>query len=296
MSKDNINCRQSNNGVPTTAKDASLDYSPYGSGCVTDLSYWNANGRPNRPYGMDGVQWVIDVNDIPSGKLTWTYANTPLFWDAVWTFLFVEMFDSFGTINGIMARAGFTQGESEEVVQKRVNRAMCVDGFGLVLGSIIGSNSITCYIESNTGVEAGARTGLASFWTGAAFFMSLVFVKPFVMVIPDAATCCALVMVGVHSFVMVKDLDMTDFINVMTSFLTIATMGFTYSIANGICASFIWFTYMRTLRWIQLKVCEKGYLSADKYGPPKDVETDLPHPLMFLMASFMCVRFAYLKA
>lgn len=67
------------------------------------------------------------------------------------------------------------------------------------MGSIIGSNSITCYIESNTGVEAGARTGLASIVTGSAFLLSLLFIGPFVAVIPDAATTCALVMVGVYS-------------------------------------------------------------------------------------------------
>jgi len=70
---------------------------------------------------------------------------------------------------------------------------MCVDGFGLALGGVIGANSITCFVESNTGVEAGARTGLASIVTGCAFLLSLLFVQPFVTIIPDAATTCALV-------------------------------------------------------------------------------------------------------
>lgn len=70
---------------------------------------------------------------------------------------------------------------------------MFVDGFGLALGGVIGANSITCFVESNTGVEAGARTGLASIVTGCAFLLSLLFVQPFVTIIPDAATTCALV-------------------------------------------------------------------------------------------------------
>ena len=119
------------------------------------------------------------MGSIPSGHLSFKYARTPIFWEAVWTFLFVELFDSFGTLTGIMTRAGFMKGDPEKAMT-RVNRAMCVDGFGLWLGAIIGSNSITCYIESNTGVEAGARTGLASIVTGSAFFLSLLFIGPFV--------------------------------------------------------------------------------------------------------------------
>lgn len=159
-----------------------------GSGCVTDLSAWNKPGGPD---------FVVNVSDIPSGKLTFRYANKPIFWDCVWTFLFVEMFDSFGTINAIMTRCGIMKGDPE-VGMTRVNKAMMIDGFGLALGGIIGANSITCFIESATGVEAGARTGLASIVTGCAFFLSLLFVQPFVGLIPDAATTCALVMVGVH--------------------------------------------------------------------------------------------------
>jgi xanthine/uracil/vitamin C permease (AzgA family) len=78
-----------------------------------------------------------------------------------------------------MTRAGFMKGDPEKAMTK-VNRAMCVDGFGLWLGAIIGSNSITCYIESNTGIEAGARTGFASIVTGCAFLLSLLFIAPFV--------------------------------------------------------------------------------------------------------------------
>jgi AGZA family xanthine/uracil permease-like MFS transporter len=128
--------------------------------CVTDLRVW---GQPGGP------KFVVDVSDIPSGKLSFKYISKPIFWDCAFTFLFVELFDSFGTLTGLMTRAGFLKGDPSTDVMgmKRVNRAMCVDGFGLWLGAVIGSNSITMFIESNTGVEAGARTGLASIVTGA---------------------------------------------------------------------------------------------------------------------------------
>lgn len=92
-----------------------------------------------------------------------------------------------------MTRAGFMKGDPEKAMTK-VNRAMCVDGFGLWLGAIIGSNSITCYIESNTGIEAGARTGFASIVTGCAFLLSLLFIAPFVASACSKALrgcCCA---------------------------------------------------------------------------------------------------------
>ena len=93
---------------------------------------------------------------------------------------------------------------------------------------MIGANSITCYVESNTGVEAGARTGLASIVTGIFFFLSLLFVQPFVNLIPDAATTCALVMVGVFSLSSVQAINFKDSIDQLTAFFIIATMGFTY--------------------------------------------------------------------
>ena len=187
---------------------------------MTNLYIWGQKGGPD---------FVVKTNDIPSGKLTFKYASKPYFWDCVWTFLFVEMFDSFGTLTGIMTRAGFMKGDPEAAMS-RVNRAMCVDGFGLWIGAIIGSNSITCFVESNTGVEAGARTGIASLVTGGAFLLSLAFVAPFVEIIPDAATTCALVMVGVHSLAGAADINYGDLIDQMTAFLCIATMGFTYSV------------------------------------------------------------------
>jgi hypothetical protein len=162
---------------------------PFGGvNAVTNLASWYAynDARYETPglskadeQRISNYFFLPNMDVIPSGKLTFKYARTPIFWEAVWTFLFVEMFDSFGTLTGIMTRAGFMKGDPEKAMT-RVNRAMCVDGFGLWLGAIIGSNSITCYIESNTGVEAGARTGLASIVTGSAFLLSLLFIAPFV--------------------------------------------------------------------------------------------------------------------
>ena len=191
-----------NHGTGISAIGDSFTQDAFGNTlAVTDLTSWKA-GCPGSP-AKHCPQWLPIMDDIPSGKLSFGVANTGIFWEAVFTFLFVELFDSFGTLVGTMTRAKLLQDDGTEAEQKRgmelVNRAMLVDGFGLVIGSIIGSNSITCYIESNTGIEAGARTGFASFITGLCFLFSLLFVAPFVLIIPDAATTCALVFVGVCS-------------------------------------------------------------------------------------------------
>lgn len=213
------------------------------------------------------------------------------------------MFDSFGTLTGIMMRCGFFDSKDPADGMSKVNKAMMIDGFGLAVGGIIGANSITCFVESTTGVAAGARTGFASLITGSCFLLSLLFVYPFVEIIPDAATTCALIMVGIQCFVGVKDINFKDIIDQAAAFLTIATMGFTYSIANGICAGFIFFPFMRTGRWVMDQICT--YLSKNvsvynkifgEYARDPELEYDLPHPLMFIMGAFCVIRFKYLNA
>jgi xanthine/uracil/vitamin C permease (AzgA family) len=80
-------------------------------------------------------------------------------------------------------------------------------------------------------------------------------------------------MVGVYSLSNVRDINYEDFVDLLTAFFTIATMGFTYSIANGICAGFIFFSWMRTVRWVQLKVCT--YFNKPEYESKEGLETEL---------------------
>lgn len=273
--------------------------SPQPVSAVTNLASWFAYDKAYYNSGLSGKQqrmvgdhfFLPNMKVIPSGMLSFKYARTPLFWDAVWTFLFVELFDSFGTLTGVMTRAGFMKKDPEKAMTK-VNRAMLVDGCSLWMGGLIGANSCTCYIESNTGIEAGARTGFASVVTGCAFFLSLIFVFPFVAVIPDAATTCALVMVGVYSLEGVQEINFSDIADQLAAFFCIATMGFTYSIANGICTGFIFFAWMRTARFLVQKFAVK-FRPAMAYD--ETVDCTLPHPLMLVMAAFAAVRFQYLS-
>ena len=150
-------------GINAGLGKTSIGDSSKAMGAVTDLTMANWYN------GAIGY-WLPDMTAIPSGLLRFDKANMPAFWSATFTFLFVEMFDSFGTISAcVTATSRFVPSLSSSAKNNAlVNRAMLVDGFGLMLGAIIGSNSITCYIESLTGIEAGARTGFASVVTGSA--------------------------------------------------------------------------------------------------------------------------------
>lgn len=115
---------------------------------VTDLSNWKQPGGPK-----DFLPDTPTYNRY-AGHFDFSAASTPRFWQAVWTFLFVELFDSLGTISACMSRAGMlTEGAID--AGKDVNNAMLVDGFGLTIGSVIGSNSITCVSTSDASTPAG---------------------------------------------------------------------------------------------------------------------------------------------
>ena len=155
-----------------------------GADSVTSLAVW----------AQQPIPFVADTSNLIAGQLDFSAALTPHFWDVAWTFIFVEMFDSFGTLSTIMMKSGIGAGNRRKA-DRAINNAMLIDGWGLLLGSLAGSNSITPFVESLTGIVAGARTGVASVVTGGLFLLSLLFVYPFVAIIPDSATVPALFMV-----------------------------------------------------------------------------------------------------
>ena len=254
--------------------------------CVTDVSIWSGPS--------DEIPFIVDVNSPVAGKLSFKYANKPYFWQVVFTFLFFELYDSFGALTGIVTRMGDCRNHPTVAVD-RVNRAMVVDGFGVWLGGIIGANSITVYIESNTGVEVGARTGLAAVVCGTMLLLCLLFVYPFVYIIPACATTCALVVVGINTVQEYKNIDTTDFVNLFSGFLTISVMGFTYSITNGICFGVISYTALRFTAFF-------GEYLRERLGPwwpswvklREGTSTELPHPVLVITAAFMAARFGLL--
>ena len=194
---------------------------------------------------LSKVSFVPDFSHLAFGSMSLSQISSGVFWEVVIIMVFVELFDSFGTLVGTANRAGLLQRPDGE---KRLGRAMFVDGAGVSLGALIGVTPMTAYIESAAGIESGGRTGLTAVTTGVLFLLSIFVLAPFVSIIPDAATAPALIIVGVLMMSSVRHIDWEDFGIAMPAFLTIALMPFTYSIANGISIGIITYVLLNGIR------------------------------------------------
>ena len=159
----------------------------------------------------------------------------------IFTFTFVELFDTMGTLVGTATKAGLVDKDGRF---PHIGRAMLVDAAGVSLGALLGTSTITAFVESAAGVGAGGRTGLTAVVTGILFILALFF-TPVAGLIPDAATAPALIIVGVLMMGAVHKIDFDDLTEALPSFLTIVLMPFTYSIANGISAGLVAYPLMK---------------------------------------------------
>lgn len=149
---------------------------------------------------------------------------------AVFTFLFVDIFDTVGTLAGVASKADMLDENGE---LPHVGKALMADAVGTVAASCLGTSTVTTFVESASGVAEGGRTGLTSLTTAGMFGIALFFAPLFTMV-PSAATAPALVIVGLFMMTSVTDLDFSDMTEAIPAFLTIIMMPFAYSIAEGI--------------------------------------------------------------
>ncbi|MBD3109111.1 NCS2 family permease [Bacillus sp. AGMB 02131] len=154
----------------------------------------------------------------------------------VLTFLFVDFFDTAGTLMGVANQAGLVKDNK----LPRAGRALVSDAVATVTGAIFGTSTTTSYVESSAGVGAGARTGFASVVTGILFLLALFF-SPLLAVITSAVTAPALIIVGVLMVASLGDIEWRSFEIAVPAFLTIIMMPLTYSIATGIAIGFIFY-------------------------------------------------------
>lgn len=146
------------------------------------------------------------------------------------TFCLVDMFDTVGTLYGAAAEAKMLDENGDPI---RMNKAMLCDSIATLTGSVLGTSTITTFVESSAGVAAGGRTGLTSLVTSLCFVVCL-FLSPIASIIPSQATAPALVFVGVLMLKNFSKVDMSDMRSAVPAFLTLIMMPLTYSIANGI--------------------------------------------------------------
>lgn len=153
----------------------------------------------------------------------------------IFSLLFVDLFDTLGTLMGAAARAGFLDKDGR---LPKIKEAMAVDAFGTMFGAVLGTSTVTTYVESTAGISEGGRTGLTAVVTGILFLLALFF-TPLVGLVPGEATAPALIIVGVLMVGAVTGIDFNDFTEAFPAFLTIIAMPFAYSIADGIAVGFL---------------------------------------------------------
>ena len=174
-------------------------------------------------------------------KFEWTGALSIKFLVVLLTFLFTDLFDTLGTLMGVAEQADLKDKDGNIVNAKG---ALMADSIGTVVGACLGTSTVTSFVESTSGVAAGARTGLASVVTGILFLAALFF-NPVFAIIPACATAPALVFVG---FLMLKNvcgIDFEDPTEGIPAFITIITMPFAYSISKGIMWGMIAYVFVK---------------------------------------------------
>ena len=162
----------------------------------------------------------------------------------VLTLLFMDLFDTLGTLIGAATGAGMADPVTGHI--HNLNKALMADAVGTTVGALCGTSTVTTYVESTTGILEGGRTGLTSFTVGMLFLVSLFF-SPVFLMIPSAATTSALFLVGVMMLRSIVHIDVIDFTEAMPSLVTILMMPFTASISEGIV--------MGLLSYVFLKIC-----------------------------------------
>ena len=172
----------------------------------------------------------------------------PIFWQFEWhniftkemivvvfTFLFVDMFDTIGTLVGVTTKAGMMDKNGKI---PHLKQALMVDAIGTTAGAMLGTSTITTFVESASGVGEGGRSGLTSFVTAVCFLLSL-FLAPFFLSVPGAATAPVLILVGLMMMSSVLKVDFTDYSEAIPAFICIIFMPLAYSISDGIVLGMI---------------------------------------------------------
>ena len=168
---------------------------------------------------------------------------TPKMIMVIFSLLLVNIFDTIGTIVGLAEKVGVTK---EDGTIPHVKEAMMSDAIGTTAGALLGSSTITTYVESASGIAEGGRSGLTSFFVGVMFLLS-VFLAPIFLLIPSAATSGALVLVGVLMVDAVKKIELDDISEAFPAFITMITMVFCYSIADGICLGILSYVLIKMM-------------------------------------------------
>jgi AGZA family xanthine/uracil permease-like MFS transporter len=228
------------------------------------LGITNFTGIISAPPSIEPIFWKFEFHNVFTVDMI----------IVVLTFLFIDMFDTIGTLIGVSNRAGMVD-ENDNV--KNINQAFMADAIGTTVGSMLGTSTVTVYVESASGVNVGGRSGLTSFITALCFAAALLF-APLFLAIPAQATASALILVGVMMMYEVRKVDFSDYVTGIPCFVCIVLMPLTYSISDGIL--------MGVISYVLIHLCS-GRLK------DKDERNNMNWATILLAALFIC-KYAFL--
>ena len=165
-----------------------------------------------------------------AGKLSFSGISIFDFIVVIFAFLFVDLFDTLGTLIGVSTKAGFLDKEGK---LPRIKGALFADALATTVGAVLGTSTVTTFVESASGVSDGGRSGLTALTAGVLFLVALLF-SPILTTIPSFATTPALVVVGLMMVENVRDIDFSDYTEGFPAFMTILMMVVCYSISDGL--------------------------------------------------------------
>ena len=191
------------------------------------------------------AQWVSTPPSIMPlvGKLDFSLIASPDFWVVVFTFFFVDFFDTLGTLVGVCNRSGLLD---ENGHLPRAKGALMADALATMTGAAMGTSTVTSYVESTSGVAQGGRTGLTALTT-AALFVAAIFFTPAVGIVPAYATAPALIIVGIYMMMSLRDINYDDWTELIPSLLGFFMMPLAYSIAVGIEFAIVSYVVVKVL-------------------------------------------------
>ena len=176
-------------------------------------------------------------------KFQWEHIFTKEMVIVVFTFLFVDMFDTIGTLVGVTTKAGMVTKEGKI---PHLKQAFLVDAVGTTVGAMLGTSTITTFVESASEVGEGGRSGLTAFVTAVCFLLAL-FLAPFFLAVPGAATAPVLILVGLMMMSSIKKVDLTEYSEAIPAFICIIFMPLAYSISDGIVLGMISYVLINLL-------------------------------------------------
>lgn len=230
-------------------------------------------GHVDASTALQGKTWLPDFTTMHVADFDFVGVFEVGLVTVILTFTFVELFDTFGTLVGTATRAGVMKNPAEG--KKKIGKAMMVDAIGVSGGALLGTSTVTAYVESSAGIAQGGRSGLTAVTTGICFLLAI-FLSPLIALIPGSATAAALIIVGVLMMQSVKEIDFSDMVYAIPSFLTFSLMAFSYSIANGISFGIVSYVVLAAVA----NVAKKG-----KYQI---------HWLMWILAVLIVARYVFM--